>query len=77
MLLTHNFVPVCVYTFYSALRALHKIGSPTALADPQVQKALFETASKCHGLYVPAGALWGGQDIQKMADRGTLKVCCM
>ena len=27
-----------------------------------------------HGLYVPAGAFWGGEGIQKMADRGTLQV---
>jgi len=27
-----------------------------------------------HGLYIPAGALWGGEDIKKMADRDTLKV---
>ena len=32
------------------------------------------SAKFSHGLYVPAGALWGGHDIQKMADRGTLKV---
>jgi predicted dinucleotide-utilizing enzyme len=25
------------------------------------------------GIYVPAGALWGAEDIKKMADRGTLK----
>ena len=28
-----------------------------------------------NGLYVPSGALWGGEDIRKMADRGSLKVC--
>ena len=27
-----------------------------------------------NGLYVPSGALWGGEDIRKMADRGSLKV---
>lgn len=58
---------------YSIL-ILHQIGSPTALADPNVYKALFEAAQCHHGLYVPAGAFWGGQDIQKMADRDTLKV---
>ena len=26
------------------------------------------------GLYVPSGALWGGEDIRKMSDLGTLKV---
>lgn len=27
-----------------------------------------------NGLYIGVGALWGGMDIQRMADRGTLKV---
>ena len=31
-------------------------------------------ARTAHALYVPVGALWGGHDIQRMADRGTLKV---
>jgi aspartate dehydrogenase len=25
-----------------------------------------------HGLYIPAGALWGAEDIRRMADRGSL-----
>lgn len=33
-----------------------------------------EAKNGSHGLYVPAGAFWGGHDVQKMADRGTLKV---
>lgn len=48
------------------------IGSPTALADQQVEDSLRSAASK-NGLYVPAGAFWGGEDILKMADRGSLK----
>ncbi|XP_030847443.1 putative L-aspartate dehydrogenase [Strongylocentrotus purpuratus] len=48
------------------------VGSPTALADAHVEKKLRDGAIK-HGLYIPSGALWGGQDIQKMADRGTLQ----
>nr|XP_032815791.1 putative L-aspartate dehydrogenase [Petromyzon marinus] len=50
------------------------VGSPTALADAATERRLRE-ASATHGrtLYVPAGAFWGGDDIQKMADRGTLK----
>lgn len=52
---------------------LEKVGSPTALADQQVEDSL-RKAANIHGLYIPAGALWGGHDIQKMADRGTLKV---
>ncbi|KAM9294534.1 aspartate dehydrogenase domain-containing protein [Gastrophryne carolinensis] len=50
------------------------IGSPTALSDKDIEQKLRETV-KTHGhtLYVPSGALWGGEDIQRMADRGTLK----
>ncbi|XP_041377279.1 putative L-aspartate dehydrogenase isoform X2 [Gigantopelta aegis] len=50
----------------------YMIGSPTALADPQLEAILREAAID-HGLYVPSGAFWGGEDIKKMADRGTLK----
>ena len=53
----------------------HQVGSPTALAEAEVEKRVVREAREGeHGLYVPAGAFWGGQDIQKMADRGTLKV---
>ncbi|BFZ18548.1 hypothetical protein BsWGS_21587 [Bradybaena similaris] len=48
------------------------IGSPTALADASLELALRAAASS-HGLYVPSGAFWGGEDIKKMADRGTLQ----
>ena len=48
------------------------IGSPTALADRDIEASLEAAASK-HGLYIPSGALWGGEDIRKMAERGTLK----
>ncbi|XP_041093627.1 putative L-aspartate dehydrogenase isoform X2 [Polyodon spathula] len=50
------------------------IGSPTALADPALETRLRD-AAKHHGntLYVPSGAFWGGEDIQKMAAAGTLK----
>lgn len=52
-----------------------QIGSPTALADAAVEKTVVgEAREGVHGLYVPAGAFWGGHDVQKMADRGTLKV---
>ena len=54
---------------------LLQIGSPTALADSAAYEKTFKAAkASSYGLYVPAGAFWGGQDIQKMADRGTLKV---
>lgn len=48
------------------------VGSPTALASQPVEDAL-RAAATSHGLYVPAGAFWGAEDILKMADRGTLK----
>ena len=51
------------------------MGSPTALAEDSVREALIEGAKGEHGLFVAAGALWGAVDIQRMADRGTLKVC--
>ena len=52
-----------------------QIGSPTALADVDVEARLRAAAeSGTHGLYVPSGALWGGDDLRKMADSGTLKV---
>lgn len=50
----------------------YMVGSPTALADQEVEDKL-RAAAKHHGMYVPSGAFWGGNDIQKMADRGTLK----
>ena len=51
-------------------------GSPTALAKDGLEEKLRSKAnSGSYGLYVPAGAFWGGEDIKKMSDRGTLKVC--
>ena len=49
------------------------VGSPTSLADQTIENILRSAATK-NGLYIPAGAFWGGEDILKMADRGTLKV---
>ncbi|XP_037545495.1 putative L-aspartate dehydrogenase [Nematolebias whitei] len=50
------------------------VGSPSALSDFDLNQKLRQ-ASMQHGrtLYVPSGALWGGQDIQRMNDSGTLK----
>ncbi|XP_047212083.1 putative L-aspartate dehydrogenase isoform X2 [Girardinichthys multiradiatus] len=50
------------------------VGSPSALSDPDLNQTLRQ-ASLHHGrtLYIPSGALWGGQDIQRMNDTGTLK----
>ena len=50
------------------------LGSPTAIANTTIEKILTESVHKYHhGLYVPSGALWGGEDIRKMAERGSLK----
>ncbi len=38
-----------------------------------LEETLVKAADK-NGLYVPSGALWGGDDIRKMSDLGTLKV---
>ncbi|XP_075049306.1 aspartate dehydrogenase domain-containing protein [Mixophyes fleayi] len=58
--------------FLSAANLL--IGSPTVLADKEIESRLRESAKiSGHTLYIPSGALWGGEDIQKMAERGTLK----
>ncbi|KAJ8402503.1 hypothetical protein AAFF_G00365860 [Aldrovandia affinis] len=50
------------------------VGSPSALADPQLDKQLRQ-AAVYHGrtLYVPSGALWGGQDIQRLNNSGALR----
>ncbi|XP_063396529.1 aspartate dehydrogenase domain-containing protein-like [Mytilus trossulus] len=50
----------------------YMIGSPTALSDQTLETSL-RNASDKHGLYIPSGAFWGGEDIKKMADRGTLQ----
>ncbi|RUS78631.1 hypothetical protein EGW08_013601 [Elysia chlorotica] len=50
----------------------YMVGSPTALADPELESSL-RSAATSHGLYIPSGAFWGGDDIKKMADRGTLQ----
>jgi len=49
------------------------IGSPTALAEVELEKEIRSAAKKSKfGCYIPSGALWGAQDIAKMADLGTL-----
>ena len=51
------------------------LGSPSILANEKVEVMLTNAASTFKtGLYVPSGALWGGEDIRKMSDLGTLKV---
>jgi len=49
------------------------VGSPTAFANAELEKRLREVATKGNfGCYIPSGALWGAEDIEKMASRGTL-----
>ena len=51
-----------------------QIGSPTALASSALESKLRHQAENGqHSLYIPSGALWGGNDIRKMANLGTLK----
>ena len=51
-------------------------GSPTAFADATVESSVLDAARRGpNGLYVPSGALWGAQDVQKMAERGLLDSC--
>uniref|UniRef100_A0A8C5SRK2 Aspartate dehydrogenase domain-containing protein n=1 Tax=Laticauda laticaudata TaxID=8630 RepID=A0A8C5SRK2_LATLA len=50
------------------------MGSPTALADVNTELRLRQVAKKTgHTLYIPSGALWGGQDIQRLDDAGMLQ----
>lgn len=52
-----------------------KVGSPSALSDPDLNQQLRQAAQQYgNTLYVPSGALWGGQDIQRLNDSGGLKV---
>nr|CDJ86014.1 Aspartate homoserine dehydrogenase and Aspartate dehydrogenase domain containing protein [Haemonchus contortus] len=50
------------------------IGSPTCLADAELYRTIqLMAAAKYRRVLVPAGAFWGGNDIQKMADQQILK----
>ncbi|KAF0032566.1 hypothetical protein F2P81_014856 [Scophthalmus maximus] len=50
------------------------VGSPSALSDPDLNERLRQAAQQYgRTLYIPSGALWGGQDIQRLNDSGTLK----
>eukprot|EP01117_Protostelium_nocturnum_P019944 TRINITY_DN8774_c0_g1_i1.p2 TRINITY_DN8774_c0_g1~~TRINITY_DN8774_c0_g1_i1.p2 ORF type:complete len:294 (-),score=122.47 TRINITY_DN8774_c0_g1_i1:72-953(-) len=54
------------------------IGSPTSLANAALESRLREMSSdksRNFGVYIPSGALWGAEDIEKMAQRGTLGKC--
>lgn len=50
------------------------VGSPSALSDSELNQNLRQAAQQYgRTLYVPSGALWGGQDIQRLNDCGALK----
>ena len=52
------------------------MGSPTAMADPLIEKAMRNVAEKTEykgALYIPVGALWGANDLQGAANRGILE----
>ncbi|XP_061740698.1 aspartate dehydrogenase domain-containing protein isoform X2 [Nerophis ophidion] len=50
------------------------VGSPSALADHQLNEKLRQAAQQSgRTLYVPSGALWAGQDIQRLNDSQALK----
>ncbi|XP_034046065.1 putative L-aspartate dehydrogenase [Thalassophryne amazonica] len=50
------------------------VGSPSALSDPDLNQQLRQAAQQYgRTLYIPSGALWGGQDIQRLNDSGGLK----
>nr|XP_028559523.1 putative L-aspartate dehydrogenase isoform X1 [Podarcis muralis] len=50
------------------------VGSPTALADLDTELKLRKASREAgHTLYIPSGALWGGQDIQRLDDGGLLQ----
>ncbi|NXA44120.1 ASPD dehydrogenase, partial [Eudromia elegans] len=49
------------------------LGSPTALAHEDTERRLRAAAARGgHTLYVPRGALWGCEDIERMDRGGTL-----
>ncbi|XP_065715728.1 aspartate dehydrogenase domain-containing protein [Patagioenas fasciata] len=50
------------------------LGSPSALADPETLRRLQGAAERGgHTLYIPRGALWGCEDIERMDRAGTLQ----
>jgi aspartate dehydrogenase len=53
------------------------VGSPTALADSELNTKLRSASERRHGLYIPGGALWGADDIKKMSDGGSLIGLCI
>lgn len=59
----------------SVVVCLSKVGSPSALSDCDLNQKLRQAAQESgRTIYIPSGALWGGQDIQRLNDSGGLKV---
>jgi predicted dinucleotide-utilizing enzyme len=61
---------------FMASGADYIVGSPTCFADVTTEAALLTAADdsgSSSGLYVPAGALWGAPDIQKLSKSGRLE----
>ena len=56
------------------------VGSPTAFSDKDLYDSMYHLASNKsvdgsatgHAVYLPVGALWGAEDIHKMAQRGSI-----
>jgi len=49
------------------------IGSPTALANQETYDLLLKVSNtQNRTVFIPQGALWGGEDIRRMASSGTL-----
>jgi aspartate dehydrogenase len=49
------------------------VGSPTALADADVEARLRAAVARGpYGVYVPVGALWGARDLERLAASGGL-----
>ena len=74
--LTWPYLNICHFVWFLHIVS-KQIGSPTTLANQEIQTKIYKKAhsnARRHGLYVPSGAFWGGEDIKKMADMGSLEV---
>lgn len=61
--------------FTSSALCVSQVGSPSALSNCDLNQKLRQAAENSgRTLYIPSGALWGGQDIQRLNDSGGLKV---
>ncbi|XP_065190350.1 aspartate dehydrogenase domain-containing protein-like [Sycon ciliatum] len=54
------------------------VGSPTACASQATEDGLRKSAlENKHTVYIPSGALWGANDILKLATQGKLTALCI